>query len=213
MGNRASNSQNSYHNNLNTTSDIYNMFNPNRPYNLYNIQNRYATSQYPFDMYTNRNNTSNNQGRTATHNKLDINLSKMPVFSLTYDELRQNPSCSICLEEFKLNETVYNIPCYHIFHKHCLHDWFEQKMICPNCKIDINVTNPKSCVLLRNKKLHEYKESRLQEMHNSKLSQLRIGDIKQVLKEHNVDITGVIEKSELIDLLLKTDPIVGAHIV
>ncbi len=39
--------------------------------------------------------------------------------------------CSICLENFKPQTSVYKLKCKHYFHKKCLKQWMKQKPTCP----------------------------------------------------------------------------------
>lgn len=49
-----------------------------------------------------------------------------------------NETCSICFENYKINESYRNLPiCKHIFHKKCIDKWFKKNlgnMNCPICK-------------------------------------------------------------------------------
>lgn len=50
------------------------------------------------------------------------------------DLLLQNETCTICIEDFKLNENILVIKkCKHSFHKKCIQTWINEKEICPNC--------------------------------------------------------------------------------
>jgi hypothetical protein len=52
----------------------------------------------------------------------------------------QNITCSICLEEQKINENWTKIHCGHQFHKECLYRWIEINNVCPTCRyLIINV--------------------------------------------------------------------------
>ncbi|KAF7635733.1 RING-type domain-containing protein, partial [Meloidogyne graminicola] len=43
--------------------------------------------------------------------------------------------CSICLDEFKLNERAQQlIQCNHIFHKKCIQKWLKKNSTCPLCR-------------------------------------------------------------------------------
>ena len=44
-----------------------------------------------------------------------------------------NQECSICLDEFELNEPVKQLPCKHGFHKQCIDEWIHLKPTCPIC--------------------------------------------------------------------------------
>ena len=45
--------------------------------------------------------------------------------------------CTICLEDFKINDLVIYLPCFHFFHKKCITKWILNKTNCPLCKINI----------------------------------------------------------------------------
>ncbi|PVU99772.1 hypothetical protein BB559_000420 [Furculomyces boomerangus] len=49
--------------------------------------------------------------------------------------------CLICIEEFKDEDLVRVIPCYHPFHKECIDTWLlEQSGSCPECRLDLRLT-------------------------------------------------------------------------
>ena len=45
--------------------------------------------------------------------------------------------CSICLEQYKLNEKIIQLDCDHIFHKECLNLWLKKNNSCPICRDNI----------------------------------------------------------------------------
>ncbi|CDU16529.1 uncharacterized protein PY17X_0415300 [Plasmodium yoelii] len=45
--------------------------------------------------------------------------------------------CSICYENYKHNEPLIFLPCTHNFHKECIIEWINKKLICPICKINL----------------------------------------------------------------------------
>jgi hypothetical protein len=49
-------------------------------------------------------------------------------------------NCSICLENFKLNDNVIKLPCKHEFHPECLNGWLKNKSTCPMCRCEIDTT-------------------------------------------------------------------------
>jgi E3 ubiquitin-protein ligase SDIR1 len=49
----------------------------------------------------------------------------------------KNPSCSICLVQFELQEQVRLMPCFHHFHPTCIDPWLKEKALCPVCKCPI----------------------------------------------------------------------------
>ncbi|XP_057509550.1 probable E3 ubiquitin-protein ligase RHY1A [Actinidia eriantha] len=56
-------------------------------------------------------------------------------------KLRWKPTdqheCAICLEQFKVGETLVNLPCAHRFHSKCLAPWLETNSHCPCCRMGI----------------------------------------------------------------------------
>lgn len=58
-------------------------------------------------------------------------------FSDKQDEL-QPPECSICQEEFAVDQMIKRTPCGHYFHETCLGNWLENyAKSCPLCRTDI----------------------------------------------------------------------------
>ena len=50
--------------------------------------------------------------------------------------------CNICLDSFKINDTTTTLPCDHVFHKNCIHDWLcNEKVSCPVCRFDVRNSN------------------------------------------------------------------------
>ena len=42
--------------------------------------------------------------------------------------------CLICLDNIKLNEYVYKLPCNHVFHDSCIEPWLKNNTTCPKCR-------------------------------------------------------------------------------
>ncbi len=46
-----------------------------------------------------------------------------------------NVSCSTCLELLSASDDLSSAPCGHVFHSHCILQWFETgKSNCPQCR-------------------------------------------------------------------------------
>ncbi|KAL3765507.1 hypothetical protein ACHAWO_011105 [Cyclotella atomus] len=54
---------------------------------------------------------------------------------LSMDE--EEPSCSICLCEYEMGESVMRLPCNHIYHESCLDSWVTNHVRCPLCNFDL----------------------------------------------------------------------------
>ncbi|KAG7548796.1 Zinc finger RING-type [Arabidopsis suecica] len=47
--------------------------------------------------------------------------------------------CSICLEEFKIGHELMCIKkCRHVFHRFCIHSWFDTNRNCPICRCSVD---------------------------------------------------------------------------
>jgi hypothetical protein len=47
---------------------------------------------------------------------------------------KENASCVICLEEYKLKDSLGGLKCGHDFHSDCIKKWLQVKNACPVCK-------------------------------------------------------------------------------
>jgi hypothetical protein len=42
--------------------------------------------------------------------------------------------CVICYEKFRNGESAKQLACNHLYHSHCLLQWFSRKISCPTCR-------------------------------------------------------------------------------
>ncbi|KAF5742048.1 RING/U-box superfamily protein [Tripterygium wilfordii] len=45
--------------------------------------------------------------------------------------------CAVCLDQFKVGETLVHLPCAHRFHSRCLVPWLSNNAHCPCCRKEI----------------------------------------------------------------------------
>jgi hypothetical protein len=45
--------------------------------------------------------------------------------------------CSICMEQYKINQKIYRTNCHHHFCKDCLQEWCKRNNSCPLCRTEI----------------------------------------------------------------------------
>ncbi|KAI5639811.1 ring finger domain-containing protein [Phthorimaea operculella] len=67
-------------------------------------------------------------------------LSKIPIKSLKTEDREvqgDGECCAICIEPYKVSETLRSLPCRHEFHKNCIDPWLLEHRTCPMCKMDI----------------------------------------------------------------------------
>lgn len=56
-------------------------------------------------------------------------------------QLGKLPECSICLNEFQLNDHLVTLICFHFFHTECFICWFRNNTHCPLCWINLAQNN------------------------------------------------------------------------
>ncbi|CAJ1975586.1 unnamed protein product [Sphenostylis stenocarpa] len=49
----------------------------------------------------------------------------------------EQEDCAVCLESFRVGETLIHLPCAHKFHDRCLKPWLENNSHCPCCRTTI----------------------------------------------------------------------------
>ena len=47
--------------------------------------------------------------------------------------------CVICQESICIGDSAKQLPCYHLYHSHCILEWFEVKISCPICRDESTV--------------------------------------------------------------------------
>lgn len=65
-----------------------------------------------------------------------INCKKKPQKRYTKLQFKENESydsCTICLNDFIIDENILKLSCNHIYHEECIKLWFKKKSNCPNC--------------------------------------------------------------------------------
>ncbi|XP_028760749.1 probable E3 ubiquitin-protein ligase RHY1A [Neltuma alba] len=49
--------------------------------------------------------------------------------------------CAVCLESFKVGDTLIHLPCAHRFHCNCLEPWLQNNSYCPCCRTSIIISH------------------------------------------------------------------------
>eukprot|EP00756_Hemistasia_phaeocysticola_P022123 Hpha_TRINITY_DN15814_c0_g8::TRINITY_DN15814_c0_g8_i1::g.191691::m.191691 len=133
-----------------------------------------------------------------------------PKMRITADEASHVENCAICLEDLREGDEAYLTDCYHIFHSACLTDWWWRNATCPLCKAE-SMTGQQGRAL-RERKQREWVEERAAGMRRKRVGEMTNKEIKQRLSDLKVSTKGVLERSELVELLLCYDPSMGVRV-
>ncbi|XP_066994087.1 E3 ubiquitin-protein ligase Iruka isoform X2 [Anabrus simplex] len=61
-------------------------------------------------------------------------IKEIPVVVITEDQVGKNLQCSVCWEDFNLDEPVRKLTCEHVYHENCIIPWLELHGTCPICR-------------------------------------------------------------------------------
>jgi len=61
-------------------------------------------------------------------------IKSIPKVKVTQSQVDANLQCSVCWDDFKLDEEVRQLKCDHYFHEDCIIPWLELHNTCPICR-------------------------------------------------------------------------------
>lgn len=120
---------NSNRNGINPQSNNYN--NNNQSNGQVNLRSNDSEFYFDYPRVRNRNIPATN-----TNTNIENRLNKLR-FSKLLSSNGNRDKCIICCENFKTNQSVYNLPCSHLFHVRCLDTEIKYRKKCPLCRIDL----------------------------------------------------------------------------
>jgi len=85
-------------------------------------------------------NDPNRYGNPPASKKCVDDLVKLTVNQEFLDKARKTSmdnSCSVCKDEFVLEQNVVSLPCNHSFHDECIHPWLKERNSCPTCRYEL----------------------------------------------------------------------------
>ncbi|CAH1413694.1 NEP1-interacting protein-like 1 [Lactuca sativa] len=100
------------------------------------VQSQMGAVETSFDEVQNIFDIGGSKGLT------EYSVEKIPKVAITrdndVDESGELVSCSVCLQDFQLGETVRSLPqCHHMFHLPCIDKWLMRHGSCPLCRRDL----------------------------------------------------------------------------
>jgi len=131
-------------------------------------------------------------------------LAGLKDIQVTADDLLEenNKECLVCLEEQKVGGLACKLPCGHLYHRACVTDWLHRHCTCPCCRFEVESDDV------------EYEKDRRLRMKKRKLrmradeiNHKTLGEMRELCRSLQVSIVGCLEKSEIVDRLVKSGKI------
>ncbi|AED98155.1 NEP1-interacting protein-like 1 [Arabidopsis thaliana] len=92
------------------------------------VQSQMGAVESQFQDHTDIFDTAISKGLTGD------SLNRIPKVRIT-DTSPEIVSCSVCLQDFQVGETVRSLPhCHHMFHLPCIDKWLRRHASCPLCR-------------------------------------------------------------------------------
>nr|CCA20603.1 conserved hypothetical protein [Albugo laibachii Nc14] len=79
----------------------------------------------------------NDSNRHGTPPAAKEAIEKLPVLSITQEDINTNSECAVCKDDFNLAEEARRMPCTHTFHPDCILPWLKQHNSCPVCRYEL----------------------------------------------------------------------------
>ncbi|KAM8974718.1 E3 ubiquitin-protein ligase RNF181 [Pelodytes ibericus] len=91
----------------------------------------------------------------------------LPKVTITPEQADAAVKCPVCLLEYEEGETVYRLPCEHLFHSGCILPWLQKTNSCPLCRDELPTDNPKYEDYKKEKARKQQQEHRLEYLHGA----------------------------------------------
>eukprot|EP01038_Epipyxis_sp_PR26KG_P008573 gene8573-11585_t len=129
-------------------------------------------------------------------------IRSLPMVKVTADDLLEasNKECLVCLDEHKLGSLACKLPCGHLFHKPCVTEWLEKHCTCPICRYEIETDDQQ----YENQRKSRMKKRKLR-YRRDELDHKSISQLREIAQSVGMDITGCIDKREIVERLLGSD--------
>ncbi len=88
-------------------------------------------------------------------------LEKIIVTNENINEVKKmaaESSCSVCKDDFLIEQSLIKLPCNHIFHDDCILPWLKERNSCPTCRFELK-TDDDDYEKKKNEKRNEVRET------------------------------------------------------
>lgn len=84
-------------------------------------------------------NDPNKYGSPPTSKEEISKLTRTVVTLENKDEINKCSAegCSVCKDEYEINQWVISLPCSHRFHDECILPWLKERNSCPTCRFEL----------------------------------------------------------------------------
>jgi E3 ubiquitin-protein ligase RNF115/126 len=90
-------------------------------------------------------NDNNRYGNPPASKEAVNSLEKIKINEENLNIIRKNSNCencSVCKDDFEINQELINLPCKHSFHDECLSPWLIERNSCPTCRFELPTDDP-----------------------------------------------------------------------
>jgi len=98
----------------------------------------YSLSRSIEDLLNSVFNSGGRHGNPPASSKAIESLSTVKIILA---QVANNEDCSICKDEFCMEEEVTQMPCQHLFHGECLSRWLKMHNQCPVCRFELETND------------------------------------------------------------------------
>ncbi|GMH06583.1 hypothetical protein Nepgr_008423 [Nepenthes gracilis] len=99
------------------------------------VQSQIGTIESTFEEVTNIFDTGGAKG--LPYDLVEM-IPKIKITDNDVEGMGEKVSCSVCLQDFQIGETVRSLPdCHHMFHLPCIDKWLLRRSSCPLCRRDL----------------------------------------------------------------------------
>ena len=126
------------------------------------------------------------------------------MVTVTTDDLLEetNKECAICLDTISCGSRQCKLPCGHLFNPDCLKEWLIKCCTCPVCRFELETDDSSYEQDRKNRMKARKLRYRRDELQNKRIAQLR-----EMANNLSVNLSGCIDKAEIVDRLVASKKI------